>query len=463
MTANSDEIKTETDMGATHCQRVRHSLALKRRFIMVQQAPAPGPQQRYDLDANDESLPLLQDLMQRYGDTCRVTSISGGHDSVVIHGTDDIRHVLVGNRGNYVKGLALDRVRVLLGNGLMASEGELWARQRRMVQPAFQTQVIRGFSPLMQQANADLIDRWTAQAERGEPINLTHDLSELALNIVLRALFSTDFERLIDADGASPFDLLTRETRRDLAFAAKFRSLTHLVRAMMESRRTEQRVEMDLLSTLMEARDKDSGEAMPERTLVDEIMTLIVAGHETTASTLNWTWYLLSQNPDVEARLHAAIAEVRPAQANEPPAECAYVEQVLQESMRLYPAGWLLSRRALGDDQLGGFHVAAGTEIFICPYLLHRHEAHWDRPEAFDPERFAPAAVEARDRFAYLPFSAGPRFCIGTTFSMAEMTMHLSMVAQRFQLHYVGSAPPQAEFQINLRTRQDVHMRLVAR
>ena len=107
--------------------------------------------------------------------------------------------------------------------------------------------------------------------------------------------------------------------------------------------------------------------------------------------------------------------------------------------------------------------TAAGTEVFICPYLLHRHEAHWDRPEAFDPERFAPAAVEARDRFAYLPFSAGPRFCIGTTFSMAEMTMHLSMVAQRFQLRYAGSAPPQAEFQINLRTRQDVHMRLVAR
>ncbi len=460
---NSDAIKTETDMDAAPCWRVRHSSAVKIRFIMVQPMPAPGPQQRHDLDANDESLPLLQELMQRYGDTCRVPSLSSGHDSVVIHNTDDIRHVLLGNRGNYVKGLALDRVRVLLGNGLMASEGELWMRQRRMVQPAFQTQVIRGFSPLMHQAHVDLIERWAGHAERGEPVNLTRDLSELALNIVLRALFSTDLERLIDAEGASPFDLLTRETRRDLAFAAKFRALTHLVRAMIESRRQEQRIEMDLLSILMEARDKDSGEAMPDRALIDEIMTLIVAGHETTASTLNWTWYLLSQNPEVEARLHAAIAGTKPAPGGEPPAECAYVEQVLQESMRLYPAGWLLSRRAVGDDTLGGYHVPAGTEVFICTYLLHRHEAHWDRPEAFDPERFAPAAVEARDRFAYLPFSAGPRFCIGTTFSMAEMTMHLSMVAQRFQLQYAGDAPPQAEFQINLRTRQDIHMRLVAR
>jgi cytochrome P450 len=430
---------------------------------MVQQAPAPGPHQRYDLDANDESLPLLQELMQRHGDTCRVPGLSRTSDSVVIHNTDDIRHVLLGNRSNYVKGLALDRVRVLLGNGLMASEGELWARQRRMVQPAFQTQVIRGFSVLMQQANVEIIDRWAGHAERGEAINLTRDLSELALNIVLRALFSTDLVRLIDTEGSSPFDLLTRETRRDLAFAAKFRALTHFVRAMVESRRAEQRTEMDLLSMLMQARDKDSGEPMPDRALLDEVMTLIVAGHETTASTLNWTWYLLSQNPDVESRLHSAIVQAAPSLPNEPPVECAYVEQVLQESMRLYPAGWLLSRRALGDDILGGYHVPAGTEVFICPYLLHRHEAHWDRPETFDPERFAPATVEARDRFAYLPFSAGPRYCIGTTFSMAEMTMHMSLVARRFKLQYVGSEPPQAEFQINLRTRQDLYMRLVAR
>ncbi len=430
---------------------------------MVQQVPAPGPQQCHDLDANDESLPLLQGLMHSYGDISRVQSLSGNHDSLVIHNTDDIRHVLLGNRSNYIKGLALNRVRVLLGNGLMASEGELWARQRRMVQPAFQTQVIRGFAPLMQRANSDLIGRWAVQAERGEPVNLTRDLSELALNIVLRALFSVDLQRLIDANGASPFDLLTRETRRDLAFAAKFRALAHLVRAMIESRRKEQRIEMDLLSMLMESRDKDSGEAMPDRALLDEVMTLIVAGHETTASTLNWTWYLLSQHGDVEAKLYAAITAAKAVNPEEPDTENAYVEQVLQESMRLYPAGWLLSRRALGDDTLSGYHVPAGTEVFICPYLLHRHEAHWQQPEAFDPERFAPASVEARDRFAYLPFSAGPRYCIGTTFSMAEMSMHLSMVAQHFRLQYLGSEPPQAEFQINLRTRQDIHMRVVAR
>lgn len=436
-------------------------------MIMVQDVLAPGPQQRYDLDADDESLPLLQELQWRYGDICRVMTQSRANDSLVIHDPDDIRHVLLTNRGNYVKGVGLERVRVLLGNGLIVNDGESWSRQRRMMQPVFHSQVIRGFSAFMERLNQDLIERWAGHAERGETINLTRDLSEVTLSIVLRALFSTDLDRLIATEGVSPFDLLTRETRRDLPFAAKFRALTRHVLGMIDARRKEQRIEMDLLSMLMEARDKDTGDAMPDRALLDEIMTLIVAGHETTASTLNWTWYLLSQHAEVEARLHEAIAAPgsMPAStpSDEPLAADSYVERVLQEAMRLYPPGWLFTRRALNDDQLGGCHVPAGTDIFICPYLLHRHALHWEHPEAFDPERFLPAATESRHRFAFLPFSAGPRYCIGASFAMSEMTMHLNMVAQRFRLRYLGAEPPQAEFQINLRTRQDVHMRVVNR
>lgn len=433
---------------------------------MVQEVLAPGPSQRHDLDANDESASLLLDLAQRYGDTFRLASQTRSNDSLVILNADDIRRVLQTNRNNYIKGVGTERVRVLLGNGLMASEGELWARQRRLVQPSFHSQVIRSFTALMHQANVDLIARWSALAARGETVNLTHDLSELALNIVLRALFGPDLDRLIAAQGSNPFDLLTSETRRDLPFAAKFRALTHHVRDMIAARRQEQRIEMDLLSTLMEVRDRDSGEAMPDRALLDELMTLIVAGHETTASALNWTWYLLSQNPAVEAKLHAVIAHPVPTSegGEATPASQPYVEQVLQEALRLYPPGWLFTRRALNDDVLGGYHVPAGTDVFICPYMLHRQTAHWgDQPEAFDPLRFEPEAVDTRHRFAYLPFSAGPRYCIGATFAMAEMTMHLAMVAERFQLRYEGPNPPPAEFQVNLRSRHDLHMRLVAR
>ena len=436
---------------------------------MVQELLAPGPQERHDLDADDESLLLLQELKPRFGDICRVTACSRASDSLVIHSPDDIRHVLLVNRGNYVKGVGLERVRVLLGKGLIANDGESWTRQRRMMQPMFHSQVIRGFSTFMERLNLDLIERWAGHAARCEPINLTRDLSEVTLGIVLRALFGSDLDRLIASEGSSPFDLLTRETRRDLPFAAKFRALTRHVVAMIDARRKERRIEMDLLSMLMEARDRDSGEAMPDRAILDEIMTLIVAGHETTASTLNWTWYLLSQHADVESRLHESIADAiplpAPAQAagDEPPQARSCVERVLQESMRLYPPGWLLTRRALRDDRLAGYHVPAGTDIFICPYLLHRDARHWEHPDDFDPDRFLTDAAESRHRFAFLPFSAGPRYCIGASFAMTEMTMHLSMVAQRFRLRYAASKPPQAEFQINLRTRQDVYMHVVAR
>jgi cytochrome P450 len=457
--------------------------------IVAQPGLAPGPEQGHDLDAVDECLPLLKDLLARYGDTCRVPGRSRRHDGLVIHDPDDIRRVLLTNRANYVKGVGLERVRMLLGNGLIVSDGDFWARQRRMMQPAFQNQVIRGFSGLMQRLNLDLLERWSGAAARGETVNVTRDVSELALGIVLHALFGADLERLVAAEGASPFDMLTRDSRRDLQFAAQFRALTRFVRAMIEARRREQRVEPDLLSMLMQARDRDSGEPMPERALLDEVMSLIVAGHETTASTLNWTWYLLSQHPGVEARLHEVLAAGAGAAASaagtstsatgtstraqhggtsasagdDASAEDGYVAQVLQEALRLHPPVWLFSRRALAEDRLGGYAVAPGTDVFICPYLLHRHPAHWERPEAFEPERFAPAAVAARHRFAYLPFSAGPRFCIGSGFAMAEMTMHLSLVAPRLRLAYAGSEPPQLEFQINLRTRQDLRMQPLAR
>jgi len=216
---------------------------------------------------------------------------------------------------------------------------------------------------------------------------------------------------------------------------------------------------------LMETRDKETGEAMPERQLIDEIMTLIVAGHETSASALNWTWYLLSRHPEIERELHAAIAGAPEPEALgvEDALRIPFVKQVLKESMRLYPPVWLFTRRAIAEDRIGGRYVPAGTDVFICPYLLHRHVAHWQEPDEFRPARFATAAERQRHDFAYLPFSAGPRHCVGEGFALAEMAMHVIMVARRFRLEYRGATPPDAEFQINLRTRRDLHMHVLAR
>ncbi|HUD33516.1 MAG TPA: cytochrome P450 [Variovorax sp.] len=431
---------------------------------------APGPQERFDLDANDESLPLLQTLVRRHGGTFAVPSVSRSGGSLVINDPDDIRRVLLTNRANYTKGAGLDRVRMLLGTGLITSDGEFWTRQRRMMQPVFTGNANRAVMPLVQNLNDGLIERWAVIADTGETVDLTEELSALALDVVLRALFGRDFDRLVQAEGGNPFELLTRESRRDLQFAARFRALTRHVRAIVESRRQDGRAESGWLSMLMRARDPHSGEPMSDRALVDEVMTLIVAGHETTASTLNWTWYLLSQHPHVEAALHAAVASATPQgnQATDDASEAGapgapgFVEQVLQEALRLYPPAWLFSRRALQDDVLGGYHVPAGTDVFICPYLLHRSAAYWDRPDEFLPRRFAPESAAGRHPFAFLPFSAGPRFCIGAGFAMAEMAMHVATVAERFSLQYVGPVPAEPAFQINLRTRHPLRMRLVS-
>jgi cytochrome P450 len=435
---------------------------------MAPAALAPGPQERFDVDANDQTLQLLQQWLARYGNTFRVPSLTRAGDALFINDPDAIRHVLLTGRGNYVKGAGVERVRMLLGNGLIASEGDLWARQRRMMQAAFQGSAVRALAPLVHDTNAVLIERWAGYASTGEAFNLTQELSALALDIVLRALFSADLDRLIRSEGSSPFDLLVRESQRDLQFAARFRALTRFVRAIIASRRQEGRTGSDWLAMLMQARDKDSNAPMPDDAVLDEVMTLIVAGHETTASTLNWTWYLLAAHPDGQRQLHAAVAGGSPMPSASDsmhgvPEAASHPEQVLQEVLRLYPPVWLFSRRAIGDDTLGGYHVPAGTDIFISPYLLHRSAAHWEKADDFLPERFAPGPAAGRHRFAYLPFSAGPRFCIGSGFAMAEMAMHVTMVARRFELHYAGTAPAEPEFQINLRTRHPLRMRLVAR
>ena len=204
---------------------------------------------------------------------------------------------------------------------------------------------------------------------------------------------------------------------------------------------------------------------MSERELIDEIMTLIVAGHETTASGLNWTWYLLSQHPQAEARLHAELDA-----APEPPAPSlvqmealAYTQQVINEALRLYPPGWLLSRRTIEADVLGGYPVPAGTNVLLPLYLVHRHPRFWKNPDAFDPERFAPEHEAERPRFAYMPFAAGPRHCIGETFALYEMLMHLYKVARHYRLVYLPDKPLELEAAINLRTRHPLHMRLERR
>jgi cytochrome P450 len=428
-------------------------------------AHPPEAELQFDVGSTEDSLERMTELFARHGDTYRVFVPARGSYTYVIHHPDDVKRVLVSNHRNYTKGVGLDRVKILLGKGIMTSEGELWKRQRYMMQPFFHRRVITEFATNIGAENDRCLERWAGLAAAGEPLNLTDEMSELTLAIVLRSIFGRDLDRLTEQPGANPFAVVTREQVRDLQFAYKFRSLTKLVAQLIARRRAEPEEHFDYLAMLMSARDKESGAPMAERELIDEVLTLIVAGHETTASALNWTWYLLSQHPEAEARLHAEIDAAPPAAApslSEMEA-LSYTQQVVNEALRLYPPGWLLSRRTIEADTLGGYAVPPRSNVLLPLYLLHRHPGFWKNPQAFWPERFAAEHEAERPRFAYMPFAAGPRHCIGETFALYEMYVHLFKVARRYRLRFVPDKPLELEAQINLRTRHPLHMRLEAR
>jgi len=433
--------------------------------------PAPMPVAptevvgRFDIDDTDDMSDRMMELFARHGDTYRVIAPSRSAPMLMIHAAEDVRRVLATNRGNYVKGLGFDRVRILLGDGLITSDGELWARQRAMMQPMFHRRIMANFASSIAASNDALLARWEASADQGLPVNVTEGMSTMTLDIVLRSIFGRDLDRLVAETGANPFDLVAQDSARDLRFAYRFRSLNRLVAGLIERRRHEAEEHHDFVAMLMAARDGGTGAPMSERELINEIMTLIVAGHETTATGLNWTWYLLSQHPDAEARLHAeldALPERHPLELAAS-GELPVARAVVDEALRLYPPVWVFTRRALEADTLGGFAVPAGTDVILPTYVIHRHPRYWHEPDAFRPERFAPGGEGQGASFAYIPFGAGPRRCLGDGFAIYEMLANLSRFGRRFRLRMVRDQPVTLEARVNLRPAQPMFMTLERR
>ncbi len=430
----------------------------------VSERKPPLASEALDVSFETDALGTLTRLFARHGDAFRVRSPALRREIWVLSHPHHVRHVLVDQHANFTKGIGIERVAILLGNGLMTSEDEQWRRQRKMVQPAFHRNVVATWMPHVHAANAKLVGKWATAARTAEPVNVTQDMSEVTLEVVLRALFGQDLDRLLASGGGNPFALLTDETARNLAFAYKFRQLGKLIMADVDRRRREHARHHDIVSLLIDARDRQSGQPMSDRQLLDEILTLIVAGHETTASSLNWFWYLLTQAPHVAAQIHAEV-DAAAHEASDYAQLDAYpcMQRALDETLRLYPPGWLLTRRSLAASSVDDYTLPAGTDVLISPYLVQRHPGFWVHPDRFDPDRFLETAANDRNRFAYLPFGLGPRACIGEHLAMIEMRAHAAILARRFELLLVDGQTVEMEPQVNLRTRHPLHMHVRAR
>ncbi len=423
------------------------------------QIDLPGPAERYDINVDEASFARLREWHREYGDLYALAPLRRRNPSVVVNDPDVVRQVLIGNHRNYRKGVGFERVKMLLGNGIIVSDGDFWRSQRRMLQPAFHKRVIENMAVMMQRLSRAQADRWHRAAEQGETIDLTLDMVELSLEVVLRALFGDDLDWLVARHGRSPFDLLAEDLTRDLQLAVRFRQLGSVVQSVIDRRRGSGREEEDFLGHMMAARDKDTGATMPDKAIIDEVMTIIIAGHETTAGTLNWAWYLLSQHPE-ERALVAAEADAlghEPTFADLP--ELAYTRQVIEETLRLYPPVWLFTRKAIGADRFRDVEIPADSNIFLCPWIMHHDERFWDAPDEFRPARFSKAESAERHRATYYPFSLGSRRCIGEFFSMVDMQLHMALVSQELELEHVPDKPIEIEPHVNLRSRHSILMR----
>jgi cytochrome P450 len=422
-----------------------------------------------------DPLAVFSRFKEEYGDVVRIPM--GGRSIFVLSHPDHARDVLVTHQRNFKKGRALEHARLLLGDGLLTSEGEHHLRQRRLMQPAFHRQRIAAYGDTM----VRFADRRSGRWQDGSTLHIHAEMMALTLAVVGKTLFDADVEAeardigqaltdSFEALGALfylPFGGWIEKLPLPvvLRFKAGKKRLQQTVQRIIAERRASGADTGDLLSMLLAARDAEGdGTGMSDQQIQDEALTLVLAGHETTANALSWTWYLLAQHPSVESRFHAEVDALgdEPLSA-ESLARLPYTRMVLSESMRLYPPAWGIGRRALGDVELGGFRMPAGSIIVLSPYLTQRDARWYDDPQRFDPDRWLPERVAARPKFSYFPFGAGPRICIGEQFAWMEGVLLLAAIARRWRLRLLSQVPVQPQALITLRPKGGIPMRAEAR
>jgi cytochrome P450 len=396
-----------------------------------------------------DMLGFFEECFREHGDAAYFRM--PGRRTMLLSHPDDIEHVLVTENRRFIKNYALSFLQPLLGNGLLLNEGDSWLRQRKLIQPAFSKPRVESYGPAMVEASDRMLRGWRA----GETLDLAPELHKLTMTIAARTLLGIDisgqFGEVVACLQTVLHDFLARfraaipapywlPTPRNLRLKRAVRRLDAILQELIEERRASNNWGGDFLSILMQARDEDDGTGASDRQLRDEVMTLFVAGHETTANTLSWTLYLLGLHPEIQRQVRDEVRDVlgeRPPTAADLP-KLTLCERVIRESMRLFPPAYVIGRRPLEDITIGGHFIAKGTNVLMSQWIVHRDARWYNEPLSFAPDRWADGLANRLPKYAYFPFGGGPRVCIGNTFAMFEATLILAMIAQRFELALVS-------------------------
>lgn len=443
------------------------------------QRKIPGPGGRPVLGVMPEMvkdmLGLFANTARDYGGIAQFKLLSKSY--LLVTNPDYVKYILQDNYKNYIRGRSVETGRVLLGNGLPLIDGDFWLRERRLLQPAFHRERLGKLTNTITGIISQFMQGWAEKAEHNQILDLDDEMMRLTLTIIIKSMFSADIDKKIQSlshafNVASKFMLwrsqqmwklpLSVPLPRHVEYNHALKVLNDTIYPLVADGRKHPKD--DLLGMLLAMRDADTGEGMSDRQARDEIVTIFFAGHETTAATLTWAFYLLSEHPEVEERMRTEINGVLngriPTFADLP--SLVYTQQVINEVLRLYPAAYLFAREAVVDDVLDGYPIPADTLIFISPFVTHRDPKHWPDPERFDPNRFTAEQIAARPRHIYFPFGEGPHVCLGNHFAIMEMQLILTMVLQRFRLRLVPDHPIAFKPEATLRPKYGMKMMIEA-
>ena len=392
---------------------------------------------------------------------------------LMVNDPEGVRRILLDNVANYPKnGMEIEFFSAMFGEGLLSAPHAKWRTHRKVMAPSFGTRTVESYAPAMVETTVAFARHWDALPEFAE-VDIAEEMKSLTLKIICRTMFSSDADELAACSGEAldfaqasmEFGLLDvlpvigprRIKRTVAAIRAHFKGMDAAIyRLISEREKIRHEAPKDFLTRLVAAKDPDDGVGLNAAEVRDEVITIFMAGHETTAVTMTWVWYLLSQHPLEEAKLHGELDTVlagRTPTVEDLP-NLPYTRMVIEEAMRVYPpAPGLSIRQAKEADEVCGFKVTPGLQVMISPWVLHRHRRLWDNPELFDPTRFTKEASEKRARFAYLPFGGGPRVCIGATLAMTEATLILAVLAQRFRLRLKERQEIKLQARITLRPK----------